>query len=121
MRVRTAALLVIALCSGIVLAQSESSRIYYWLGDPETFPQQYFEVLAAASRYVVDLDYEASEFHAVIHECEPEQCEIAVYPRELDSEEYLSRGLPRGCPLKFCATMKYSLRSKSFESVVGWR
>jgi hypothetical protein len=108
----------LALAAGYVLAQSEEPD-YIALGEPDNYPEESGEVLTAAVRWVEELGYEAVEFHAAIHECEAEWCEISVYPRELDLEDtYRSY---RGCPLKACVTMRYIFQSRSFESVVGWR
>jgi len=110
--------LALAVATGYALAQSET-REFIELGEPDSFPEEHRELLSAAARWVVELGYEAAEFHAGIHECDAEWCEISVYPRELDLEDtYRSH---RGCPLKACVTMRYSIQSKVFESVVGWR
>jgi len=110
--------LAFTLATEYMLAQSEEPD-YIALGEPDSFPEESRELLTAAARWVVELGYEAAEFHAAIHECEAEWCTISVYPRELDLEDTYS-GF-RGCPLKACVTMRYLFQSSSFESIVGWR
>jgi hypothetical protein len=74
--------------------------------------------LAAAVAKVRELGYEPSEFSASV-ECGQLSCEVQLYPRELDTDPNYRN--VRGCPLKYCATLTYSIERNSFVSEVGWR
>ena len=87
------------------------------LGDSKSFPTDQAIALVAAANEVKSRGYEPQEFNARVN-CNDEVCEIAVYPKELDSDEYPSY---RGCPLKFCATMSYSKDTQGIVKVMGWR
>jgi hypothetical protein len=98
-------------------AQSAS---FVALGEAKSYPVEHSAAFVAASRELKVRGYELSEYHARVDGCAGDVCEISVYPLELDGAEYRDKSY-RGCPLKFCASMTYSKRSRTIVRVVGWR
>jgi hypothetical protein len=96
-----------------LIAQSEPTN----LGDLSAYPAQYAAPLNASRKHIEELDYDPGEFHARV-ECADSVCYVKVYPQELDSYEVPS---VRGCPLKYCATLTYSLEQGRIVRTSGWR
>lgn len=67
--------------------------------------------------HVEKLNYETREFHARIA-CDEVRCAIEVYPQELDGGDLPA--FPR-CPLKYCATLLYSIDDDEIANVWGWQ
>jgi len=112
---RIAATFVIAsLCS---LAFGELTQPTIQLVSEETRPPDQLEALAAVAKEVAGFGFDPDEFRARIL-CDVETCTVDVFPEELETEEY--RGF-RGCPLKLCATLRYSKRMQAIVETIYWR
>ncbi|OUR64920.1 hypothetical protein A9Q79_06430 [Methylophaga sp. 42_25_T18] len=63
--------------------------------------------------------YTEEEFK-VNYTCTDKSCEINIYPKELDLEEE-KYGLYFGCPLKWCATIIYSVSEQKIIKKEHWQ
>jgi len=88
------------------------------LGDPDAFPPRFVSAFTAAAQHVQALEYDANEFNARIDACPESICSVDVYPVELGDANAPD---VRGCPLKYCATLRYSLEESRILEVQAWR
>lgn len=95
-------------------AYSEES---YSLLETDTLSEAQAEALNAVAQKLRSMGYDPAEFRADLN-CDERLCRINVYPKELETEEYSGW---RGCPLKYCATIVYSMESRVIVEVLGWR
>ena len=110
-RARYLLLAIFAISIEIAVADSIS------LVNKNSLPPNESAALSAAAQKVADAGYEPKGFRAVVS-CDDEYCEVDIFPEELETEEYESY---RGCPLKYCATMVYSIVSGKIEKTTHWR
>ncbi len=87
------------------------------LVERDPLPPTESAALIAAAQKVADFGHDPQGFRAIIS-CDDEFCQVDVFPEELETEEYKSY---RGCPLKYCATMIYSIVSGKIEETTLWR
>ena len=73
--------------------------------------------LDAVAHVVIAAGYEPQGFRARVS-CNTDTCEVDVFPMELETEEYAGW---RGCPLKYCATIVFSIQSNEITKTTHWR
>ncbi len=106
-------LLLATFVASFEVAAADSIRLV----ERESLPPTEPAALSAAAQKVVDVGYDPQGFRATIS-CDDKYCEISVFPEELETDEYKSY---RGCPLKYCATMIFSIVSGKIEKTTAWR
>ncbi len=106
--------MVLAICT---FAYAESNQESIALVSTASMPGEYSVVLAAVADAVISAGYDPYRFRVKI-ECDDKICIVDVFPEELETEKYKNF---MGCPLKLCATMRYSKISGTMVEIMHWR
>ena len=87
------------------------------LSERESLSEDQSAALDAVAQAVIAAGYEPQDFRARVS-CKTDTCEVEVFPEELETEEYAGW---RGCPLKYCATIVFSIQSDEIIKTTHWR
>ncbi len=105
--------LLVVLCAFTVSRAAESIA----LSERDSLSDPQAAALSATAQAVSVAGYDPHGFRARVT-CGTETCEVEVFPEELESEEYEGW---RGCPLKYCATIIFSIKQDKIVRTTHWR